>query len=76
MANTNKVQRLIAHIQGKKIAENRILIIDRTTTPATVCDFAEYDAKVPITPEEIEKQINSDNLVIEIINDKNQVRTS
>jgi len=76
MNKQDKIKRIIAGIKGEKVEDNsfHFSIIDRTSNPIMFYKDNMMEDGVPITKEELEDYYAGDLNIIEIINDRSQVR--
>ena len=73
MNKQDKIKRILADLKGEKEEKITITIIDRTCDPAMYYDNIGMNNGVPLTKEEVEAY-NNGKIIIEIINDRSQVR--
>lgn len=73
MNKQDKIKRILADLKGEKEEKVTITIIDRTCDPAMYYDNIGMNNGVPLTKEEVEAY-NNGKIIIEIINDRSQVR--
>lgn len=73
MNKQDKIKRILSDLKGEKEEQVTISIIDRTCNPAMYYDNIGMDNGIALTKEEVEAYDNG-GIIIEIINDRSQVR--
>lgn len=73
MNKQDKIKRILSELKGEKPETITIAIIDRTCEPAMYYDNIGMDNGVPLTKDELNAYDNG-KIIIEIINDRSQVR--